>query len=176
MATQAKDWIEIYNVSQSILHPSCADRPPAERWKCVWPQYVLPKISNPWFMLSARFDAYGAVLETTETDIWMDSFNFLWPFGDENLNVWGRAQGEVVESLPTPDQLHSAVFQPGCVTHCGQMQGTATTDACTPMILSGQCHACLSLSLLARPCVESDHSIDYSTPRCVSAQERSTAP
>ena len=145
MAMQAKDWIEIYNVSQSILHPSCADRPLAERWKCVWPQYVLPKISNPWFMLSARFDAYGAVLETTDTGIWMDSFNFLWPFGDENLNAWGRAQGEVVGSLPTPDQPHSAVFQPGCVTHCGQMQGTSSTDACTPMILSGQCHACLSL-------------------------------
>lgn len=138
MATNAEDWIEIYNVSQSILHPSCADRPPAERWKCVWPEYVLPTISNPWFMLSARFDAYGAALETSEMDIGMNTYNFLWPFGDENLNAWGRAQGEVAESLPAPDQPYSAVFQPGCVTHCGQMQGVSSRDTDAPTPMSGQ--------------------------------------
>eukprot|EP01052_Picozoa_sp_SAG31_P006060 SAG31_NODE_275_length_18666_cov_8.489309_3_plen_205_part_00 len=40
---------------------------------------------------------------------------------DENLNAWGEAQGAVTASLPTDMQPFGAVFQPGCMFHCGQI-------------------------------------------------------
>ena len=67
-----------------------------------------------------------------------DSFDYLLPSHDANLQAWGRAQGDVSDPLPTATQPNSAVFQAGCVMHCGmggglysnvEADGTSMRDA-----------------------------------------------
>eukprot|EP01052_Picozoa_sp_SAG31_P006059 SAG31_NODE_275_length_18666_cov_8.489309_2_plen_405_part_00 len=66
MAASMPSIITLYGVPNELFNPACVRVwPDAERWKCVFPQYVLPDLVTPYFMLSSRFDLYGASLETS---------------------------------------------------------------------------------------------------------------
>jgi hypothetical protein len=75
-------------------------------------------------MNANRFDMhqlmklYGAWLAN-------DIVNYLLPAaGDSSpMNVRGREQGEVAEVVPSSNQSHSAIYQAGCIMHCGMASG-----------------------------------------------------
>jgi hypothetical protein len=122
MASMATDWVDFFNI-EGVLHPSCLEKLTAdEQWKCVFPEHVMAELTTPWFVSANRFDAYGALMETSGTGLLNDMFDYLWPFGDDHMNAWGKAQETALVGLPSSDQPHSAIFQAGCAMHCG-MQG-----------------------------------------------------
>ena len=69
-------------------------------------------------MNANRFDAYSASM-AVGTGAAEDEFDYLDPFHDEALNDLGRQQQEITDTLPTAAQTHSAIFQAGCLMHCG---------------------------------------------------------
>ena len=52
-----------------------------------------------------------------------DEFDFLMPMHDDQLNELGRQQQQITDVLPTPAQTRSAIFQAGCLMHCGMGLG-----------------------------------------------------
>ena len=126
MAASMPSSLELYGVPDELYHPTCvAARPAAERWKCAFPQYVLEVLDTPWLTVASRFDSWGfgsgAVLEIGDNpgSYARLLFGWLWPLPDAGLDAWGEAQGRVTAGLPTAAQPYGAVFQPGCIFHCG---------------------------------------------------------
>ena len=74
-------------------------------------------------MNANRFDAYSASMAVGLAAA-NDEFDYLMPTHDDNLNSLGRQQQDVTDNLPTAAQPKSAIFQAGCLMHCGMGGGT----------------------------------------------------
>ena len=137
MAASMPSSLELYGVPDELYHPTCVvARPAAERWKCAFPQYVLEVLEAPWLMVASRFDAWGfasgVAMEPSRAEDFDPQgfrgltrllFGWLWPLPDGGLDTWGELQGRVTAGLPTATQGFGAVFQPGCIFHCGPITG-----------------------------------------------------
>jgi hypothetical protein len=113
--------VNLQRVGDGLLKECTKERDSADAWQCFFPQYLLPHIKTPLFIVNGGYDWWQMdnIVTVDTLGEWNACKNDAGSCTDEQFSTIQDYRTKLLEALkPVEDSQKDGMFIDGCFHHC----------------------------------------------------------